>query len=310
MDYFDLHCDTLYECYKKDASLKCNNLAVSVDKGREFGRWSQVFAIWIPDKLEEGITPYKLFSEIYDRALHEFWPLKSEILLCDNAGQMQNATSLGKSVAFLSVEGGSVLEGKLYKVKELYRKGVRMITLTWNSENDIAHGSESAGPVTPFGREVIAEMNRLNMMVDVSHLCTESCDEAIRLAKFPIATHSCSRSVFDHKRNLTDEQIVRLSQKGGIAGLCLYPAFLGQGDVFGRVYDHLVRFIELGGEDFPAIGSDFDGADMDANLNNICKIPDLYEYLLQKGMQENLLRKIFYLNASKFFMNVLTNCYK
>ena len=203
MDFFDLHCDTAYEMYIKNEKFEDNTLAVSAKLGECFENWTQTFAIWIEETRE---TPY-LF---YKNALSH---LKKN--LC------------GKVNPVFAVEGGSVIENDIDRLYELKTDGIKFLTLTWNGENLIAGGTKSAKGLTDFGKSIIKEMNKIGMAVDVSHLNDKSFYSVIEKADKVLATHSNCRSICNHKRNLTDEQIKLLCNKGGIIGLNFYPEFLG-----------------------------------------------------------------------------------
>ncbi|MGN0492486.1 MAG: dipeptidase [Acutalibacteraceae bacterium] len=278
MNYFDLHCDTPYECYFKKQEFLKNSLAVSGEKGAAFEKWSQVFAVWIRDDQDE---PYKLYKAI----LKDFKEKLSK--KPDNL------------IPYFSVEGGAVIEDDIDRLYDLNGDGVRILTLTWNGENRIAGGSKTDKGLTHFGKRVIREMNDLNMLCDLSHLNEKSFYSAVELADFPLATHSNCKTVFDCPRNLSDSQLKLIAEKGGIVGLCLYTEFLG-GDVFDRLYQNIYHLLELGMENNIAVGSDFDGADMAAELDSIAKIPILYAKLCEKGLSETVLDKIFYKNAENY----------
>ena len=275
MDYFDLHCDTPYECYFKKQDFFENNLAVSGEKGAVFENWKQVFALWIKDGQDSPFTLYKAILKDFKEKLRD----KPDNL-----------------IPYFSVEGGAVIEediDRLYKLKE---DGICALTLTWNGENRIAGGSKTDKGLTDFGKRVISEMNSLNMLCDLTHLNEKSFYSAVELADYPIATHSNCKLVFDCPRNLGDNQLRLIAQKGGIVGLCFYPEFLG-GDVFDKLYENIYHLLELGMENSIALGSDFDGADMAERLCDITKIPFLYEKLKEKGINKAVLDKIFYKNA-------------
>ena len=278
MNYFDLHCDTPYECYFKKQDFFKNSLAVSGEKGAAFEKWRQVFAVWIRDDLDE---PYRLYKAI----LRDFKEKLSK--------KTDNLTP------YYSVEGGAVLEGDTDRLYVLKEDGVRILTLTWNGENRIAGGSKTDKGLTDFGKRVIREMNGLKMLCDLSHLNEKSFYSAVELADYPLATHSNCKAIFDCPRNLSDNQLKFIAQKGGIVGLCLYPKFLG-GEVFDRLYRNIYHLLELGMENNIAIGSDFDGADMAAELCDISKIPLLRAKLHEKGLSETVLDKIFYKNAENY----------
>lgn len=278
MNYFDLHCDTPYECYYKNQDFLKNSLAVSGEKGAKFDNWKQIFAVWIRDDAAE---PYKLYNAI----LKDFKEkLKSK---------PDNLTP------YFSVEGGAVIEDDTDRLYILKEDGICALTLTWNGENRIAGGSKSDKGLTDFGKRVIRDLNSLNMLCDLSHLNEKSFYSAIELADYPIATHSNCRTVFDCPRNLSDNQLKLIAEKGGIVGLCFYPEFLG-GDVLEKLYRNIYHMLELGMENNIAIGSDFDGADMSGSLCDISKIPFLYANLNEKGIDKSVLDKIFYKNAENY----------
>lgn len=278
VNYFDLHCDTPYECYFKKQDFFKNSLAVSGEKGAVFDNWKQVFAVWIRDDLDE---PYRLYKAI----LRDFKEKLSK--------KNDNLTP------YFSVEGGAVLEDDTDRLYALKEDGVRILTLTWNGENRIAGGSKTEKGLTDFGKRVIREMNGLKMLCDLSHLNEKSFYSAVELADYPLATHSNCKAVFDCPRNLSDNQLKLIAQKGGIVGLCLYPKFLG-GEVFDRLYRNIYHLLELGMENSIAVGSDFDGADMAVELCDISKIPLLRAKLHEKGLSETVLNKIFYKNAENY----------
>lgn len=277
-NYFDLHCDTPYECYFKKQPFCENTLAVSGKKGLYFKDWHQVFAVWIKDDAE---NPFKLYKNILNDFKLKLFKMPDNL------------------TPHFAVEGGAVIEDDISRLDALYSDGIRFLTLTWNGENRIAGGSKTEKGLTAFGRGVIKEMNRLKIACDLSHLNDKSFFGAIEYAEYPLATHSNCREVFSHPRNLTDEQIKLLAQKNGIIGLCPYPAFLG-GDVYEKMYENIYRLLNMGLENNISIGSDFDGADMDEKLSDISKMPSLYRFLSGRGISERLLEKIFYKNACNF----------
>jgi len=278
MNFFDLHCDTPYECYTKKQKFYVNSLAVSGKGGAIFEKWWQTFAVWIRDDCENA-------WQLYENIIADF---KQKIL-----NKPQNLTPL------LSVEGGALLESdsdRLYKLRE---DGIKFLTLTWNGENLIAGGCNSQKGLTDFGREVIFKMNKLRIGCDLSHLNEKSFYKAIEIAELPLTTHSNCREICNHPRNLSFEQIKLIAEKGGIIGLCFYPAFL-EGNVFEAIYKNIFYLCDKGFENKIAIGSDFDGAKMDNSLCKIEQIPCLFDYLQEKGLKKELLYKIFYKNAYNF----------
>ena len=279
MKYFDLHSDTPYKCYKENLDFFENVLSVSAQKGRVFEKWSHFFAVWIKDDLE---NPYENYRKIID---------SFKLKIKDKPSNL---------TPYFSLEGGSAIEDKPYRLYELKDDGIKLINLTWNGENLLAGGVNTQKGLTDLGKLVLKEMNRLKIGCDVSHLNEKSFFAAAEYADYIIASHSNCKSICPDKRNLTNEQIKLIAEKGGIIGICFYPLFLGEGDVYEQVYKHIYHICDMGLENHIAIGSDFDGADMEKELKDIKAIPRLCEYLRDKGMGDGLLDKIFFENANNF----------
>lgn len=290
MRFFDLHCDTPYESYKTGEPFYNGRLAVNMCRGAVFSKWCQVCALWIPDECRGAKERYGEMLENFKKQLPK---------VTDTAEGLDS-----DNVFLLSLEGGAVIDDTA-DVDALYRDGVRIITLTWNGKNRLAGGANTNEPLTKLGSYVIARMNELSMAVDLSHLNDRAFFEVCEQAKYVLATHSCSRAVHHVRRNLTDEQIIKIKEKNGIIGLCLYPRFLGEENVFSDFNAHLTHIVQIAGEDTVAIGSDFDGAEMDERLDSLDKIPLLYSYLRGVGWSETALDKLFYSNAYNFFKGLL-----
>ncbi len=278
MDFFDLHCDTPFKMYKENLPFSSEKLAVNISGEDCFKNWQQVFAVWVSESVKNPFAFYK-------RVLKNF-----------NANKKEMPPNL---TPHLAVEGGTVIEN-IASINELKADGVKSITLTWNGENKIAGGVNSSKGLTCFGKRVIKRMNGLKIATDLSHLNEKSFYGAIDVSEFPLATHSNCSAVLDAPRNLKREQLKLIAEKGGIIGLCFYPAFLG-GDTFLKIYENIYYLLELGLMDNIAIGSDFDGADMDTRLMSVTDIPNLYFLLSEKGISDHVLKKIFYTNAERFF---------
>lgn len=303
MRLFDLHCDTITECYKRGEHLKENTLQVDLKKGEAFSAWRQTFAVFIPDTMR-GQAAVDYFNAVREYFFHE---LQENPRLGFYDGSETQHTPFS---ALLSVEGGAVLAGNPQRVEELYRQGVRMMTLTWNGANELADGvMEPTGyGLTETGKAAVLEMNRLGMVVDVSHLSDAGFWDVCRLSETPfVASHSNARTVCPHPRNLTDDEILELIRRRGLIGLNLYNAFLGEDareHGCEAAFRHIEHMLELGGEDTLAMGCDFDGADTPADLVHVGCLAKLYGFLHEKGYSETLIDKIFYKNAREYFRRV------
>ncbi len=282
MRLFDLHCDTVYECFQKNTDLTDPRLAVNTAAVHQanFSAYTQTFALWIDDRTAD---PYGLYRKLLATA--------KKVLPTAGFG-----THTKK--ALLAVEGGALLEDCPRRVEQLAADGVRVISLTWNWENALAGGVLCDAGLTNLGREAIKRINQYGLVLDVSHLNERSFYPAVELAQRVVATHSNAWEICPHPRNLTRHQLQFLVQKGALVGLCPYPPFLG-GDIFERVYANLCYMAHLGVK--VAVGSDFDGGEMDACLNGPHKFAALRRYLVQKGLKSSILDGFFYQNAETFF---------
>ncbi len=284
MRFFDLHSDTPYECFKRGASVCDGSLAAAFGGINGITERKQCYAVWIDDNAPK---PFELYKKIVDN-------FKSELALNKPKGL----------TAYLTVEGGAVLENDAERLYTLKQDGICALTLTWNSKNSIASGAYESGGLTDFGRRVIDRMNELKIACDLSHINRQGFFEALPRAKYPFASHSCIADICDHPRNLNCEQLRELFGAGGILGLCFYPEFLGGSDVFERLYRQIYTLFDMGYQKNIAFGSDFDGAVMSPQLESVQKIPEFYSFLLEKGIKNDALDDIFYNNANNFFLKL------
>lgn len=321
MNLFDLHCDTAGECYNRKIPLLSNDLHVSLSKGDMFDKWSQLFAVWIPDEIR-GEKAKKYFCNVYSNFKKELSYNTEKIKLCKSFDDYQAAISSSKCAAFLTVEGASALcSSKMMDYAQ--QIGVKLVTLTWNADNEIAGGCQSNTDLgfTEFGKHFIKELEKANIIADVSHINRKSFFELMDMeTDVPvIASHSNSASVllktridskdrwFSERRLLTDEQIKLLIERKSLIGLNFCNSFLGDpgDDGFSAVLRHAEHILSLGGEDSICIGSDFDGCEMNPELSGLDKMFDLYCFLSKSGLENSILDKMFYKNAENFFISVL-----
>ena len=302
MKSFDLHCDTATECMEKHTGLYSNDFNISLERVKKYDRWAQVFACFIKDEYR-GEAAYRYFNEMSDCIIGEWEKNKAIISFCRSGKDLAQAEKDGKNIAMLSIEGGAAIAGKLDYLGKVYEKGVRIMTLTWNGRNEIADGAgeEEGLGLTPFGFETVKEMNRLGMVVDVSHLSEKGFWDVARTGKKPfIATHSDSKKLCDHRRNLTDDQFREIAQGGGLVGLNYFTDFLGGTKDVNAIADHAEHFLELGGEKVIALGSDFDGCKLAEGITGVQDLDRLYGVMVSRfGL--SLADDIFYNNAFRFF---------
>ena len=231
--------------------------------------------------------------------------LIAQIEAADNAIQVRNREELliakrcGKKAIFVGIENGYGI-GKDISLLEYYKhKGIIYMTLCHNGDNDIcdsAKGNAEHNGLSDFGKEVVKELNRLGIMVDLSHAGDKSFYDALELSKSPIiASHSSCRAICNHRRNLTDEQIVALAKKGGVMQICIYDHFLNNDGVASvkTIADHIDHVVNLVGVDYVGIGTDFDGGGGVPGCNGANEIINLTCELIRRGYGDGDLKKIW-----------------
>lgn len=305
MRYFDLHCDTISECYLKKCGLAKNKLHISCDKAENYETWVQVFAVWMPDEIR-GVQAWERFKNICRTFQKE--TAENGIPACGNSEELENAVSSKNKIgSILSIEGSAALGGNLDNLSKAYNLGVRIITLTWNNACEAGGGCLDGGGLTDFGFELVTRMRELGMIVDVSHLSDQGFDDvASHTDSSFIASHSNSRAVCDNPRNLTDEQFKEIVSRKGIVGLNFYPNFIG-GNSIELVLRHVDHFLNIGGENVLAMGVDFDGAQMPKEIKGIQDMTRFYT-ILSNSFGEDMAKRIFFDNAYEFFKTALTGC--
>lgn len=319
MNLFDLHCDTAGECFNNKTSLYNGDLHINICKGEYLDKWAQIFAIWIPDELR-GVQAREYFENVLLNFQNEISHNSNKIKLCQGLSDFEECKTNGKCAAFLACEGASpfVKDDGIYRAKEL---GVKLITLTWNAENEIGYGCQSGSDsgLKSEGKALLKDMEKLNIVADVSHLNRAGFFDAVSSGAKVVASHSNSKTVlmktrrdsedksFSCRRNLDDEQVKLLIECNGLIGINFCRSFLGDigDDGFEAVYRHMGHILELGGENVLAIGSDFDGCEIAPELSGVDKTENLYRFLFEKGLQAELLDKIFFKNAENFFKTIL-----
>lgn len=313
MRFFDLHCDTAFECSKgsRDIPLDQGAWHISLERGGGFDAWHQIFAIFMPDELR-GDAAVRHYQHVRDYIYRQTELFPDRFRLCRTAQELDDAESAGVCGAIMSVEGGSAAAGSLDNIRKMYDDGVRLMTLTWNAANEIAQGvmDPVKGGLTAFGREAVALMNELDMVVDVSHLSDEGFADVAALSKKPyVASHSCSRRLCPHPRNLTDEMFCTIRDAGGLVGINFSRGFLVEDSRTAMidVIRHTEHFLSLGGRDIVCMGSDFDGTDMPDGITGVESIGSLYELFLRHNYPEELVRKIFWDNAHAFMRRALAH---
>lgn len=305
---FDAHCDALYRMYMTGERLRENHGHVSLEKGKTFTDYAQFFACFV--KREESREP-SLWDTVCTQIglfRREIAENRADMAFCATAADCQRAWAAGKWGAFLSVEGGELLDCDLGHLDEAHRMGVRAVNLTWNEPNALSGSCMAEGErgLSRRGIEFVRRMNRLGMLVDVSHLSDAGFWDVVRVTASPIlASHSNSRTRLFHPRNLTDGQFTAIINLQGVVGLNLCPKFLGPDPDLDTAVGHLEHFLDLGGEDTVALGGDWDGVDsLPRGVEDMTGWAALYRRLKELGYGQELLDKLFYKNMIRVVSKV------
>lgn len=311
----DCHCDTLTELYNKNASLYENEQHFDIKRQIALGGGLQFCAIYVPTEVfryQGGLRYTLCLLDKYNQEIKKLHENGIDVLQVRTAEDAGNVLK-HKAATLLAIEEGGAINGSLEALRCLYELGVRAMTLTWSNRNDIADGinEEATGSgLTLFGKQVVAEMNRLGMLVDVSHISTAGFWSVIETSTKPIiATHSNAKSLCSHPRNLNDEQIKALAQNGGLAGITFAGQFLEEdwrNACIESVYKHIDYMLNLiGNDDHIGFGSDFDGISHPPyNIQGVQDYKPLIEYL-SKYYSDETINKITHQNVINLLQKVL-----
>lgn len=326
MRYIDLHCDSLlkiFNKYEQENLFENNNLSVDFKSLQQGEALAQFFAIFMPD--EETLTELKLEEindDLYiDRAVNileqEVIQHNQMVALAKNYQDIIVNQQQGKISALLTIEDGRSVAGNLDKLKKYYKKGIRLITLTWNYENcfgypNSTNPAQMARGLKDFGIEAVQYMNQLGMLIDVSHLSDGGFYDVAQYSSKPfIASHSNARSLANHPRNLTDQMIIKIAEKGGVIGLNFAPYFLNKDNAnskssIERMIAHLNYLKNIGGENVLALGTDFDGIHGNLEIASSKQMPLLFKALARSGWNTDLIEKFAFKNSMRVIKEVLS----
>lgn len=285
----------------------------------------QNFAMFV--NLERKENPFESVMQLVDVFYTEMEKNKDLIGVVKNYADIEANMQAGKMSAMLTVEEGGVCKGEIPFLRDLYRLGVRMMTLTWNHENSLAYPNNVPGDgetVFPYepdmsrglkekGYAFIEEMERLGIIIDVSHLSDAGFYDVYEHTGKPfVASHSNARALCGHCRNLTDDMIRKLAERGGVTGLNYCCSFLMEPDENGHVQSRVAKMAEhakylekVGGIDCIGLGSDFDGIGGDLEMKDASMLPLLVDALQKAGFHESEVDKILYKNVLRVYKEVL-----
>ncbi|MBK8725629.1 MAG: dipeptidase [Holophagaceae bacterium] len=301
---------------------------------------AQFWSVYVPGETKEGFAKVQLEQLDIARRMIAKYPEALELAL--STADIRRARARGKVASLLGMEGGHVLENSLGALRAYYDLGARYLTLTHNVTLDWVDAALDApkhGGLTPFGREVVREMNRLGMLVDLSHVSPDVMRDALDASAAPVIfSHSCAFALVDHPRNVPDAILGRMAGNGGVVMVTFIPAFVNRdaqawndglekaakGVGFDADYkkleaeyikahgpspkaslkdvaDHIDHVAKVAGHDHVGISSDFWGGEMPAGLEDVSKYPDLFAELIRRGWSDADLRKLAGENLMRAF---------
>ena len=294
----DTHCDTpMLFPQGIDFGRRDPRILVDLPKMTEGMLDATIMVAYIPQTMETSAFDYA--NGIFDKIGNIVGNLADRVALARTPDDLWQNKMAGKKSIVLGIENGKALEGQLQHVEHFARRGVVYITLCHNGDNDIcdsARGSQTHGGVSDFGAKVIGEMNRLGLMVDLSHAAESSFYDALQISKTPIVcSHSSARALCDHPRNLTDDQMRALAKAGGVCQITLYNGFLkreGQATVLDAMA-HLEHAIRVMGIDHVGLGTDFDGDGGVPGLADASELTLFTRQLLRRRFSDADIQKIW-----------------
>ena len=338
-----MHCDTISHLFYLrqnggEGTLRKNSVHIDLERLKESGYILQNFALFV--NKGECVDPWEQVQELYAYYLDELECNRDLIAPVFCYADMEKNAKAGKLSSLLTVEEGGVCKGELAKLRKFYEQGVRMITLTWNYPNELGypnldnikgrhiweHAKAHPEYVNPYlntpdrgkgltetGRCFLEEMECLGIIPDVSHLSDAGFNDVLQCTHKPfVASHSNARAVCPCVRNMTDEMIRSLAERGGVMGLNFCSEFLIQlppgvhnPGTIEDIVKHAKHIVNVGGIEVLGLGSDFDGIDTHEELAGAQGMEKLYDRLIKSGFGENQVEKIFGGNVLRVYRDCI-----
>ena len=320
MKYADMHCDTITELYRSGSNLLNNDLHVDINKMKKGECLLQNFAIFTDIKKDNSDFTYKAIEYYYKQLDLN----KDTIRPVYKYSDIENNAKNNYINAMLTLEETSIIDNDINNLKKFYDLGVRMTTLTWNYPNAIGYPNVDLSiehkdnptynfnikdGLTDFGKDVVRKCNDLGIIVDVSHLSDKGFYDVAQYSDMPfVASHSNARAICKAGRNMTDDMIIKLAQKGGVTGLNYCAAFMNDdNDRYTSIEEmvtHIRHIVNVGGIDCIGLGSDFDGISNDLEIKDASGMQLLYD-ALKKYYSDDEIEKIFYKNVLRVYKECL-----
>lgn len=329
MNVADMHCDTIAELYYrrqegKDGSILKNDCHIDLERMKKGDYCLQNFALFT--ELTKHERPFEYCMKLLDLFYTELKPYEDLIGIVKTYEDIEKNRKKGRMSAMLTIEEGGVCQGELAFLRNFYRLGVRMMTLTWNYKNELAYPNririegqdayfepETEFGLTDTGIAFVEEMEKLGIIIDVSHLSDAGIYDVLRYTKKPfVASHSNARTIASNPRNLTDDMIKKLAERGGVTGINYCADFLhdwkkGEHSL-SRIEDmvsHMKHLKKIGGIGCIGLGSDFDGIGGELEMKSPEDLPLLEACMKKEGFSEAEMEAVFYGNVLRVYKEIL-----
>ena len=304
---FDFHCDTalalLGETMNGTGSLRKNEYHIDLERASQLPGYAQCFACFttsIPEVMN-GVDPVLVFERELATIQREVDKNSDRIAIAYSPKEIEENRAKNMMSAILTLEGTAGIGFNPELLEDLSMIGFRIVSLGWNEKNVLTGSNLTGGGLTDLGREFVKEAQRLGMLIDVSHISDEGFWDIMKITEAPIiATHSNSRTLCNHSRNLTDDMFRAIVETGGVAGYNMCDEFTKkQNPTLDSVCDHIIHFMELNPSGSGiALGGDLDGIlKAPEGFEGVQDWPKLSARLLERGLDEKTVRNIFWHNA-------------
>ena len=313
MFVLDSHCDAPSQMMRGRDFCKEDSIGhVDFPRLRAGGVDASYFALYNDPKLSpDEATRYTLdmLAHLYDQVDAG----EGEVEFAFSSEEVEENKANGLISILISMENGAPIQGSLSLLRMFYRMGVTCMTLAHNGDNQICDsnaGSGRWGGLSPFGREVVREMNELGMIVDIAHCSDDTVRDCLEASRAPIvSTHSCCRALASHRRNLPDDLLKAIAEKGGVVQINFYPYFLSDSvdpcPGVKEVVDHIDHAVEVMGIDHVGIGTDYEGIEITPEgLEDVSKLPAVWKEMKKRGYSSSDIAKVAGLNFLRVMKEV------
>ncbi len=310
----DGHCDTIERMLDLKTNLEDVNLAINLKQASQNLPYIQCFATFVHDVFVKQKQGFKRAKDILDYFYKEYDKHKRKMQIVVKKEQLISKELEKKWGVILTIENGGAIDDDLDNIDMFYDMGVRIMSITWNGENSLGCGALTNidTGLSKLGKEYIKRLEKSKIGIDVSHLSEKSFWDVNKIITKPIiASHSCCKSLCNHKRNLSDEQIKEIAKSNGIIGVNYCNLFLSQNGnaSSSNIADHIQHISNLVGVDYVGLGSDFDGIDKGNEVRDVHTLEDIHnikEQLEKRGFSKDEINKIMGENWKRVLKEILT----